>query len=413
LRELIESLPDALVIVEQDGHIIHANALAEAMFGYQREELIGRPIETLMPESIRRKHIEQRIDYFKAPRMRAMNECTGFYGLHSQGHQFPIEVYLSPLREGDNIWSVASIRDISARKEIEDELRQSRDDLEFRVVERTAELAKINESLRREMAERERMAEQTRLLNAELTHVSRLSIIGEMASGMAHELNQPLAAISNYSQGCVRRMRDPDVDLQSLISVLNRVTSEAARAAEIVARFRQFARKEALQKRRVTLTELVYKAVELERFEADACGLEIHITLQEELPDVVVDEIQIQQVMVNLVRNAVEASATVASAPAHPVIVKVYRENAGKDENNHDNELDQVIVAIEDQGHGFSELQGQQIFQAFFTTKPEGLGMGLSISRSIIEAHGGRLWAESCRDSGATFFFSLPVNEEE
>ncbi len=413
LRELIESLPDALVIVEQDGNIIHVNALAEAMFGYQREELIGRPIETLMPSGIRRKHCEQRIDYFKAPRIRAMNECTGFYGLHSQGHQFAIEVYLSPLREGDKLWSVASIRDISTRKKMEDGLRQSRNDLEHRVAERTAELAQINESLRREMAERERMAEQTRLLNAELAHVSRLSIIGEMASGMAHELNQPLAAISNYSQGCVRRMRNEKVDLQSLISVLNRVTSEAARAAEIVGRFRQFARKEALQKRRVTMPELVHKAVELERFEADARGLEIDITLQEKLPDVVVDEIQIQQVMVNLLRNAIEASAVVASAPVHPVVVKVSRSNAGKkdDENSQDNALDQVIVAIEDHGHGFSESAAQQIFQAFFTTKPEGLGMGLSISRSIIEAHGGRLWAESKRHGGATFFFSLPVNE--
>ncbi|MCF6323593.1 MAG: PAS domain S-box protein [Gammaproteobacteria bacterium] len=403
-RDLIEALPDALVVTGSDGNIIHVNVLAEEMFGYQHDEIVGQAVEMLMPERFRQAHCKSRDDYSRAPTIRPMNECTGFYGQHKEGHEFAIEIYLSPLRERGNVWGLAAIRDISARKKMEDELRCARDELELRVEARTIELARINESLRREMDERNRIAEQARQLNAELAHVSRLSILGEMTSGMAHELNQPLAAISNYSQGCVRRMRNDHVDLLSLIPALERVTAEASRAAEIIARFRQFARKEALQKQRVTMDELVHKAVDLERFEAEACGLQLHVELQAELPHVLVDEIQIQQVMVNLIRNAIEVTETAATAQ-QSVFVKVYRANDGENGN--------VVVAVEDSGHGFSEQLGQQIFQPFFTTKPEGLGMGLSISRSIIEAHGGRLWADSSEGSGATFFFSLPANEHE
>ncbi len=403
-RDLIEALPDALVVTGSDGNIVHVNALAEQMFGYQGDEIVGQAVEVLMPERFRQAHCKSRDGYFKAPIIRPMNQCTGLYGLHRQGHEFAIEIYLSPLRERGNVWGLAAIRDISVRKKMEDELRCARDELELRVEARTVELARTNESLRREMDERNRMVEQARQLNAELAHVSRLSILGEMTSGMAHELNQPLAAISNYAQGCVRRMRNEDVDLQSLISALERVTAEASRAAEIIARFREFARKEALQKQRVTMAELVHKAVELERFEADAHGIQLHVELQAELPDVLVDEIQIQQVMVNLVRNAIEATKVAATAQ-QSVFVKVYRTN--------DSEDSKVVVAVADNGHGFSEQLGQQMFQPFFTTKPEGLGMGLSISRSIIEAHDGRLWADSAQESGATFFFSLPANEDE
>ncbi|VAW84409.1 hypothetical protein MNBD_GAMMA17-2108 [hydrothermal vent metagenome] len=404
-RDLIEALPDALVVTDSDGQIAHINALAEAMFGYCCDEIIGQQVEQLMPERFRGAHGAHHASYFEAPRIRPLNECMGLYGQHKEGHEFAIEIYLSPLRERGNVWGLAAIRDISARKKMEDELRCARDELELRVEARTVELARINESLRREMDERNRMAEQARQLNAELAHVSRLSILGEMTSGMAHELNQPLAAISNYAQGCVRRMRNEneDVDLQSIIPALERVTAEASRAAEIIARFRQFARKEALQKQRVTMAELVHRAVDLERFEAEACGLQLHVELQAELPDVLVDEIQIQQVMVNLVRNAIEVTKIAATVPPS-IFVKVYRTNDGENGN--------VVVAVEDSGHGFSEQLGQQMFQPFFTTKPEGLGMGLSISRSIIEAHGGRLWADSSQKSGATFFFSLPASEE-
>ncbi len=398
--DLINSLPDALIMADGHGNIIHVNALAELMFGYQRDEMLGHSVEILMPEVNRKAHRVYQLDYFKTPRTRTMNECNDFYGLHKKGHQFPIEISLSPLNKGDEVWGLATIRNISARKTLETNLKKTQNQLEKRVAERTIELAKINESLYTEMAERKKITEEARQLSAELAHVSRLSILGEMTSGMAHELNQPLAAISNYSQGCIRRMRNDKVDLQSLISALERVTSEATRASEIIMRFRQFARKDTLQKRRVTIKNLVYKAVELEQFEADARNLKIQIELPKKLPDVVVDEIQIQQVMVNLVRNAIEVTDATTTIP-QPILVKVHRTN--------DTE---IIVAIIDNGQGFSEEQGQQIFQPFFTTKADGLGMGLSISRSIIEAHGGRLWAKSSLNNGATFSFSLPVQDE-
>ncbi len=398
--KLLAPLPDALVVTDSDGNIVQVNSLVEAMFGYQRDEMIAQSVEMLMPERFRQRHCTHIIDYFRAPCVRPLNECMGFYGLHHDGDEFAIEIYLSPLQEGDNVYSLAAIRDISTRKKIENELRCARDELEQRVEARTAELAQVNVSLHREMDERKRAGEQARELNAELAHVSRLSIVGEMMSGMAHELNQPLAAISNYAQGCVRRMRGEDVDLQNLIPVLERITDEASRAAGIIARFRQFARKEALQKQRTVMNDLVHKAVELERFEADAHGLQLQVALQADLPAVFVDELQIQQVMVNLVRNAIEATAA-----QQPVVVKVFSINDGE-----------VKVTVKDSGHGLTEQQREQIFQPFFTTKIEGLGMGLSISRAIIEAHGGRLWAESDRvnqGGGATFSFTLPVNEEE
>jgi len=398
-RALIESLPDALLVTNSDGSIYHVNSLFELMFGYHRNEITGQPVEILIPERFRKAHHKERNNYFIAPRVRPMGEGTGLYGLHKKGYEFPIEIHLSPLQEDDNLWGLAAIRDISVRKKMEDELRCARDELELRVTERTHELLQTNESLRFEIAERNRMTERVHQLNAELAHVARLSILGEMTSGLTHELNQPLAAISNYSQGCIRRLQSNNVDLRRLIPALEHITAEALRASEIMARYRQFARKEKLQKHRISIVTLIKKAVELEQFEASTHGLLLQILLQNNLPNVLVDEIQIQQVMVNLLRNAIEA-IDINDDSSRTIFINVSSKN------------DTVTVAVEDHGHGITEVKTEQLFQAFYTTKPEGLGMGLSISRSIIEAHNGHLWAEANQLGGTTFFFTLSAVEE-
>jgi len=169
-EEIIESLPDALLVVDNDGDIVQANSLVEEMFGYPRNEMMGQPVEMLMPERYRSAHCQHRLNYFDMPQTRTINEHTELYGLHRQGHQFAIDIHLSPLRKDDDLWVLAAIRDIRARKKMEDELRHAHDDLEQKIEMRTAELAQSNALLRQELLEHEQMQQ----LTAELAHVSRL-----------------------------------------------------------------------------------------------------------------------------------------------------------------------------------------------------------------------------------------------
>ncbi len=254
------------------------------------------------------------------------------------------------------------------------------------------------ESLELEIKERQHAQEQALTHQAELAHVARLSTMGEMASGLAHELNQPLSAIHTYVQGCIRLLKMDKHDPEAIINALQLTAQQADRAGGIIRRLRSFVRKGESHK---TYTDINHIVNEVTGFlESQLHNKQVNLTLdlKEDLPPVLADIIQIEQVLINLLKNGIEAM----SGNEQPAITVVTRRK--------DNKL--VELCVIDSGHGISEDKLKQIFNPFFTTKTSGMGMGLSISSSIIEAHDGKLYAENNPVSGARFCFTLPVTEE-
>jgi PAS domain S-box-containing protein len=394
---ILETIPDALLITSADGGILFVNTPLLALFGFSPDELLGQPLDMLMPERFRRGHQSHVASYVAEPFVRPMGDCSGFYAMHKNGEEFPVEIYLSPIHADGKLYIAAAIRDITKRQQLEAELRRSRDELDERVKLRTAELEETAQRLQVEIREHARSEDRILQLQAELSHTARLSMIGEMASGLGHEINQPLAAINNYAQGCIRRIHAGNADDKSLVDALQRISREASRTSEIIARFRRFAKKEQLQREWVNADSLVCDAVRLSELESAKNGVTMDLRLSGVLPQLYVDPIQIQQVIVNLVRNAIEATLETADGEKSIVIQASSVDS------------DKIKVAVTDNGHGLLAESVDHLFQQFFTTKANGLGMGLSLSHRIIEAHGGELSAYPHDDQGMTFFFVLPV----
>jgi C4-dicarboxylate-specific signal transduction histidine kinase len=249
----------------------------------------------------------------------------------------------------------------------------------------------------RDMTEAKRAEEEARRREAELAHVSRLSLVGEMASGLSHELNQPLSTILFYARGCIRRIQSGTLAPAALLDVLEKVAVQADAAGRIVRRLREFVSKRAPHLSTVDVNETIRRALSFAEAETTRSGARVRLQLAEALPAVRADRIQLEQVIVNLVRNGVEAMQAVELGQRELAI-----ETARSADNT-------ITVGVHDTGVGLSAEIAERVFDSFFSTKPDGMGMGLSISRSIIEAHGGRLWVTPDSERGTTFRFSLPV----
>jgi C4-dicarboxylate-specific signal transduction histidine kinase len=244
---------------------------------------------------------------------------------------------------------------------------------------------------------RKRAEDQARRHEAELAHVARLSTVGEMASILAHELNQPLSAIANYAQGCIQRLAANRGTSETLTEAMTQAAAEAERAGAIVRRIRSFVRKGEAERLVVDANSIVRDAVEFVTPEARRRNMVIRLALGEGLPPTAADKIQIEQVVLNLVRNAFDA---MIDAPANLRTVTIGTRLV---------DSNAICVSVSDTGNGLGQIPDTSVFEPFFTTKPNGLGIGLTISRSIVEAHGGRLWVEPTRRRGATFVFTLPA----
>jgi len=247
-----------------------------------------------------------------------------------------------------------------------------------------------------DITERTRSEMQAREHQAQLAHVARLSTLGEMATGIAHEINQPLTAMVTYTQASLRMMDASHCDLKKLRGALREVAAQGLRAAEIIRRIREFTRVKDTKRSTADLNNLARAAVRFVEAEARQNGVTIALVLASELPEVVADTIQIEQVILNLLRNAMEAMADI---PAGQRLLTLQTRERNKAE---------VELTVSDTGPGLSDDTNGRMFDAFFTTKPQGMGMGLSLSRSIVEAHKGRLWADAERGEGAMFHLSLP-----
>ena len=288
---------------------------------------------------------------------------------------------------------------ISWQRESQDALRQARDELELRVSERTAELKNANEALLSQMDEQRRTEEALQRARTELARVVRITTIGELTASIAHEVNQPLAAVVANADACVAWLGHQSPNLVEARAAAERTIQGATRASEVITRIRSLINKAAPEQAPVHLNGIVEETVALVDRQVSRNQVAVAMELEPSLPAVLGDRIQLQQVILNLLLNGIESMTSVAGRPRR-LVIRTKGQQAG-----------QVILSVEDSGVGVSEENMSRLFEPFFTTRSQGIGMGLAISRSIIEAHGGRLWAESNLNQGSVFQFTLPAAE--
>jgi PAS domain S-box-containing protein len=391
-RRIAEQSPDIIFRLGKNGVEYISPALAT---------ILGRqPDERLLDVAMSPQHMHPD-DLARLPDLIAQLEHGPIrYEIrmrHVDGHTVWTEHHLVPILSpsGKRIAVEGIVRDISERKRAEEELQRIHRELEERVVQRTAELGQANVALRAEIAERIRAQDQLRQHQAALAHVLRVSTMGEMAAGLAHEINQPLGAIANYANGIATRLRAGLIQPDALLGASQQIAGEALRAGEVIRRLRDFVRRGSSTRERCDLNTLIGEAAHLIEPDARSAGIALRLVLAPDLPAVEIDPIQVEQVVLNLLRNGLEAM--MGQRTGDELLVET-----GLGPNR------TVEVRVRDTGAGVPPGVAERVFDAFFTTKKSGLGMGLSISRSIIEDHAGRLWMRPNLDRGTTFGFSLP-----
>ncbi len=283
----------------------------------------------------------------------------------------------------------------AAERSALESLRRTRDDLRKTV----QELQSTNEALHAESLERKHAEEARREAQAELARVSRVTTMGELTASLAHEVNQPIAAAVTNANTCLRWLTRDHPDLEEAREAASRIVKDATRAAGIISRVRLLFKKGTSQRELADVNEIIREMIVLLRSEATRYNITVRMELAADLPRLMGDRVQLQQVLMNLIVNSIDAMKEVDGA----------RELAVKSQRT---EKEEVLVSVSDTGVGLPPQKADQIFNAFFTTKPHGTGMGLRISRSIVESHGGRLWAAANSPRGASFCFTLPTKIE-
>ncbi len=357
LSLILETIPDAMIVIDDHGIMQRFSSAAERLFGYTEAEAIGRNVSLLMPEPDSSQHDGYLARYQSTGERHIVGIGRIVTGKRRNGATFPMHLSVGEMWSGGKRHFTGFVRDLTEHQQTQ---------------------AKLQE------------------LQSELVHMSRLSAMGEMASALAHELNQPLAAISNYMKGSRRLLAaSAELNIGKIETALDRAADQAIRAGQIIRRLRDFVSRREAEKRVESLAKLMEEAGALGLTGAREQNVTLKLELDPRCDRILVDRVQIQQVLVNLFRNALEA---MAGSPT--------RELTATSMKTAD---DMVELSISDTGHGFSETALANLFQTFFTTKETGMGVGLSISRSIVEAHGGRMWAETNPSGGATFRLTLPI----
>jgi two-component system sensor kinase FixL len=356
-RSILDTVPDAMIVIDKHGIMQFYSTAAERQFGYSEPEVIGQNISMLMPEPDRSRHDGYMARYLATGERRIIGIGRIVTGMRKDGTTFPMHLTIGEMQSGGQPYFTGFVRDLTEQQQTQARLQE---------------------------------------LQSELVHVSRLTAMGEMASALAHELNQPLSAISNYMKGSRRLLADStDPNTPKIEAALDRAAEQAIRAGEIIRRLRNFVARDDSEKRVESLSKLIEEAGALGLTGAREQGVMLRFNLDPTCDLVLADRVQIQQVLVNLFRNALEAMSSTTR-----------RELVASNAKSAD---DMIEIAISDTGHGFGGEVHPNLFQPFFTTKENGMGVGLSISRTIIETHGGRMWAETNEAGGATFRFLLPA----
>ena len=363
-RLAVESAPNAMVMINRDGRIVLVNLQTERLFGYSRDELLRQPVEILVPDRFRVQHPAFRSAFLSQPKARSMGAGRELYGRRKNGSEFPVEIGLNPIETGEDTFVLSAIVDITERKEAEERVRKHLSDL---------------------------------------AHVARLSTVGQMFSELAHEINQPLAAAANYARACVSFARSGKGATQNeLIEWMEKTVAQTTRAIDIVKRLGSFVKKDGGTRTLININRLIEQVVSLSvpvmLTTTDATEpVRLELILDPGVPEISADSVQIEQVLLNLVRNAIEAMQDSPAARRKLTL-----------RTSHDDVY--VRIAVSDNGPGIKGDQFARLFDPYFTTKATGIGLGLSISRSIVEDHEGRMEVETS-DAGTTFQFVLPIDK--
>ncbi len=284
----------------------------------------------------------------------------------------------------------------AAQRSATESLRRARDDLAAKV----QELKSANEALHAENVERKLAEAALQKAQAELAHITRMTTMGELTASIAHEVNQPLTAVLNNANACLDLLPKGAPNIEAVREALTEIIDDADRAGAVILRVRQLAKRTPVERSLLDLRDVVNDVLALARYESVARGVTIRTDLSQDLPSVLGDRVQLQQVLLNLVMNGVDAMNSVPEKTRILLVLGKHDATAG---------TSAVLLCVQDAGVGLKAEEMERLFEPFYTTKANGMGMGLTISRSIIEAHGGRLWTEPNRGPGATFLFSLPA----
>lgn len=361
LRSIYDTAPDALIVIDERGIVQSFSAAAERVFGWSASEVLGRNVKMLMPQPYRGDHDGYIGHYLGTGERRIIGIGRIVVGERKDGSTFPMELAVGEVRSERGRVFTGFVRDLTERQQTETRLQE---------------------------------------LQAELVHMSRLTAMGEMASALAHELNQPLSAVNNYMSGARRLLERSPHPEPRIQEALDKASEQALRAGEIIRRLRDFLARGEGERQVLSLPKLVQEACALALVGAKEHGVRVRYNFDPRIDMVIADRVPIQQVIINLVRNGLDAmqdqprrELSVATAPAD------------------DDGL--ALISVSDTGPGIDPSAAAKLFQPFVTTKATGMGVGLSISRTIVEAHGGRIWTEPNPNGGATFNFTVRLAREE
>ena len=358
LIALLDAAVDALVIIDEKGNIELFNNAAQIMFGYSKQEVFGKNIKMLMPSPFSIEHDKYLSSYLASGEAKIIGKGRKVKGKKSNGKEFPIFLSVGEVKGSSQIQFVGIIRDISEQERDRTDAQQSRE---------------------------------------RLSHASRLSSMGELAAGIAHEMNQPLSAISSYAQASKRLLQSATQDNKiKVVAALDKICDQAIRASEVIHRLRTFVKKRVAQRESVDLNALIYETVNLAKVDTRTLDHEVLLKLcHDKKPKLLADPIQIQQVLLNLIRNGIDAMEHHKGSPL--LIYSQWLSDI------------MIEVSVIDCGLGIDHKTSSGIFNPFFTTKETGMGMGLSVSQTIIHAHGGNIYFSPGKNSGCIFSFSLPA----
>ncbi|MGA7371140.1 MAG: PAS domain S-box protein [Methyloceanibacter sp.] len=360
LRSVLDTVPDATVVIDDRGVIQSFNAAAERLFGHSELAVVGQNVSILMPTPFREEHDGYIARYLATGEKRIIGIDRVVTGRRKDSSTFPMKLEVGEVRSGDRRFFTGFIRDLTERQATERQLEE---------------------------------------LQSELARLSRLTAMGEMASTIAHEINQPLSAIANYLQGCGRLLESIEhPNARKIHDALAETTHQTLRAGQIIRQLREFVARGETEKRLENINKLVEEASALALVGAKEQGVKTIFRFDPRTGPVLVEKVQIQQVLVNLMRNAIEA---MQGCPRKELVVETVLSGHGM-----------VEVRVADTGSGLAEEIAPRLFQPFVTTKPAGMGVGLSISKRIIEAHGGEMWAEPNPGGGTLFHFTLEPSSE-
>ena len=359
LRSILATVPDAMVVIDEAGLILSFSAAAEKMFGYSESEVVGENVKMLMPNPDRDRHDQYLLNYLTTGKRKIIGIGRVTTALHRDGNTFPIELAVGEAWSGGRRIFTGFIRDLTERQQT---------------------LLRLQD------------------LQSELAHVGRVSEMGTLASSLAHELNQPLSAVASYCESARDLLQsDPGAETLAMVrEAMDEAARQAIRAGQIVRRLRDFMSHGETERRIESLQRLINEANALALVGSREHGIDVQLSLGPRADRVFVDRIQIQQVLVNLIRNAIDA---MVDAPVRRLSIRTERQDG------------LTRVTVEDTGSGIGESIAEQLFQPFVTSKQNGMGIGLSICRTIVQAHGGRIWFEPGRYGGTAFHFTLPSGE--